>query len=87
MRVALSRDRLLVQPHWFAKWLAVALCLDLSHEIPVASIERVEESGEWRRYGRVEIRFRAAEGGEGRLLLYLREHRQFVEAVRGIVGR
>jgi len=83
--VRLSRDTLTVRPHWFARWLIALLGLDLYHQIPVVDIRGVEEKGEWWGYGKVEVRFAATGGEERRILLYLKRHREFAEALGRLI--
>jgi hypothetical protein len=70
---------LTIEPHWFAKWLIRLLALDLCHEIPIANIERVTGMGKWFSYGKVELQFQTVEGKDRTLLLYMKNHRDFVE--------
>jgi hypothetical protein len=82
MMIALSRSTLTIKPHWFARWLICLLGLDLCHEIPVANITGVTEVGKWFGYGKVEVQFESADGTTRRLLLYLKNHGDFVEKAR-----
>ena len=84
--VALSREVLTVQPHWFARWLIVLLGLDLCHEIPVTQIRGVTETGTWFSYGKVEVRFLAGDGEERRVLLYLKQYREFMNKARRLMS-
>ena len=87
MMIVLSRTTLIIKPHWFAKWLISLLRLDLCHEIPIASIESVAEIGKWSSYGKVELHFQTVEGEDRRILLYLKESRDFVEKVTNVIHR
>ncbi len=83
MKIVLSPSLLIVKPHWYAKWLIVLLQLDLCHEIPVSSIRSVRETGTWFSYGKVEISFRTTGGTVRKILLYLRNYREFAHMAAG----
>jgi len=77
--IVLSRKTLLIRPHWFAKWLISLLRLDLCYEIPITSIVAVTEMGKWASYGKVELRFKTAEGSDQKILLYVKKHLEFID--------
>jgi hypothetical protein len=77
--VILSRQNLVIKPHWFAKWLIDLLGLDLSHEISITNIRSVTAMGKWLNYGKVELRFETVKGEDRKILLYLKEYREFVD--------
>jgi hypothetical protein len=77
--IVLSRKKLTIRPHWFAKWLISLIGLDLNHEIPITRIRGIMEMGKWFSYGKVELRFETAEGEDRRLLLYMKKYREFVD--------
>ena len=81
MMIQLTRQTLTVKPHWFATWPISLLYLDLHHEIPIARVERVLEVGKWAGYGKVEVHFRAANGKDRTLLLFMKRSREFVDEV------
>jgi len=80
--VVLTRDKLEIRPHWFARLLVGLLLLDLSHEISVRNILDVTDLGEWLNRGKVELRFLTKGGDDRTILLYLKRHAEFVAAVR-----
>ena len=77
--VVLSRKKLMIKPHWYAKWLINLLGLDLSHEIPITNLRGVMEMGKWFSYGKVELRFETLEGEDRRILLYMKKYREFID--------
>ncbi|WP_456404913.1 hypothetical protein [Thiolapillus sp.] len=77
--VELTPQTLTVMPHRFAKWLAALLDLDLQHAIPVADILSVKETGA--HLNPVEVSFTLSDGSKRELLLYLKKHREFIEAI------
>jgi hypothetical protein len=81
MMIVLSGKRLMIKPHWFAKWLISLLQLDLCHEIPLTRIRGVKETGRWLNYGKVELLFQTVEGKDQKILLYMKKSREFVEKV------
>ncbi len=81
MMVVLSQKTLTINPHWFAKWLISLLGLDLSHEIPITNIRRVTEMGKWFSYGKIELHFETLEGGDKKILLYMKNYREFMDKV------
>ena len=85
--VVLSRTRLIIKPHWFAKWLISLLHLDLFHEIPIANIGDVVEVGKWSSYGKVELQFRTVQGKDRKIVLYLKKYHDFIEKVTNILLR
>ncbi len=85
MMIVLSREILIIKPHWFVNWLISLLHLDLCHEIPIASIRGVMEAGKWFSYGKVELHFQTVEGKDRKILLYLKKHREFVAKVTGAI--
>ncbi|RLB36721.1 MAG: hypothetical protein DRH12_15370 [Deltaproteobacteria bacterium] len=85
LRVTLSRNLLVIKPHWFAKWPIALLCMDLSHEIPIESISDVTEIGEWFNYTKVQVRFRSEGGEDKTILLYLKNGRDFVDKLQGLI--
>ncbi|MBT8127032.1 MAG: hypothetical protein HKP12_10490 [Gammaproteobacteria bacterium] len=87
MMIILSRKTLIIKPHWFAKWLISLLYLDLCHEIPITSIRNVREMGKWSNYGKVELHFQNVEGENQKILLYMKNYRDFVEMVSSAIHR
>jgi hypothetical protein len=81
MMIQLTRGTLTIKPHWFATWPIRLLRLDLRHEIPIGKIRRILEVGKWAGYGKVEVQFRAADGKDRTVLLFLRRSREFVDKV------
>ena len=77
--VVLSRENLVIKPHWFARWLINLLGLDLSHEIPITNIRGVMEMGKWFNYGKVELRFETVEGEDRKILLYIKKYSEFID--------
>jgi hypothetical protein len=85
LMIVLSRKTLIIKPHWFAKWFICLLHLDLCHEIPTASISRVMERGKGSSYGKVELHFQTVEGKAQKIVLYLKNYREFInQATRAI---
>jgi hypothetical protein len=84
--IALSKDMLIVKPHWFAIWMITALGLDLNHEIPVSQIKGVTQTGNWFGYGMVEVDFMTDANESRTLLLYLKKDSDFIEAVNSMIA-
>lgn len=87
MVVVLSRKKLMIKPHWFARWLIALLGLDLSHEIPIANIKGVMEMGKWFNYGKVELRFEAIDAEDRRILLYMKKYREFIDKATDAINQ
>ena len=85
IRITLTPETLVVMPQPLVKWLTVLLGLDLCHEVAVGDILAVRSLGEESGYGKIEIAFRAPEGGEKRLLLWLENGRSFIDAVQDVI--
>ena len=81
IKITLSRRKLTIEPHWFAKWLILPLRLDLCHEIPITSIRTVAEVGKWFSYGKVELHFDTVEGKHQKILLYIKKYRDFIDKI------
>ncbi len=81
MMIVLSPEKLRIKPHLFAKWLIGLLKLDLCHEIPIANITKIIETGKWHSYGKVEVHFRTADGKGHKILLYLKRSREFIDKI------
>ena len=84
--IVLSRKKLMIRPHGYAKWLISLLGLDLSHDIPVNRIRGIAEIGKWFSYAKVELRFENAWGEDRRLLLYMKKYREFVDKATTLAG-
>jgi hypothetical protein len=85
--VVLSPKKLMVKPHWYAKWLISLLGLDLSHEIPITNIRGAKEAGKWFSYGKVELRFETVEGEDRRILLYMKKYREFIDKATNAINQ
>ncbi len=85
MMVQLSRETLTIKPHWYARWITGLLGLDLCHEIPLSNIRFVAERGKWFSRGKIELHFAATGGEEGKILLYLKKHDEFMKVMKGAV--
>ena len=81
MMIVLSPSTLVIEPHWFAKWLISLLRLDLCHDIPITKIRNVREMGKWFNYGKVEVHFENFKGEDQKILLYMRNDRELVELI------
>jgi hypothetical protein len=79
--VSLSKETLIIRPHWFAGWLMHLLGLDLYHEIPVSKIRGVAASGKWFSRGEVVLHF-IFDGEERNVVLYLKKYHEFIEKVK-----
>jgi hypothetical protein len=79
MKIALSRKKVTIKPHWFASWLIRLLRLDLYHEIPLESIRTVDEIGRWYSYGKVQLKFQISNENDRKILLYMKRSAEFVE--------
>lgn len=86
MMIVLSRKTVMIKPHWFAKWLIILLRLDLCHEIPIENIRGALEVGKWYGYGKVELHFQAAGGKDQKILLYMKQYREFVDKVTSAIN-
>ncbi|MDY6791884.1 MAG: hypothetical protein SWH54_11525 [Thermodesulfobacteriota bacterium] len=80
--VVLSRETLIIKPHWFAKLLINLLCLDLYHQIPINNIKSVTQIGKWFGYGKVELYFVTGSGEKQKILLYMKKYHQFIDTVQ-----
>ena len=85
MSVSLTKDILTIKPHWFAIWMITALGLDLNHEIPIAQIKGVTQTGSWFGYGMVEVDFRTDTNENRTILLYLKKDDEFIEAINTMI--
>ena len=85
--IVLSRKKLLIRPHWYAKWLISLLGLDLSHNIPNNRIRGIKALGKWFSYGKVELRFEKAGGEERSILLYMKKYREFVDKTTNTINQ
>ena len=85
--IVLSRRMLTITPHGIAKWFFGLLRLDLCHDIPITSIRGVREKGRWHRYGKVELHFLTVRGEDRRILLYLKKHREFINATTNAMNQ
>ena len=85
--VVLSREKLMIKPHWYVKWLINLLGLDLCHEIPIANIRGVVEMGKWFSYGKVELRFETVEGEDRRILLYMKKYCEFIDKATKAINK
>ena len=85
--IVLSRKKLMIRPHWYAKWLISLLGLDLSHDIPIHRIRGIMELGKWFSYGKVELRFEKAGGEERSILLYMGRYREFVDKTTNAINQ
>ena len=77
--VVLSRENLVIKPHWFAGWLIWLLGLDLNHKIPITNIRGVMEMGKWFNYGKVQLLFETVEGEDRKILLYMKKYSEFID--------
>ncbi len=82
MLVVLSPEMLTIKPHWFAGWMITILGLDLCHEIPINSIYRAKELDRWFSRGKVEVRFVTPEREKRKVLLYLKNPGEFIDALK-----
>ncbi len=83
--IVLSRNVLIIRPHWFVTWLINLLHLDLCHEIPITRIRNVRETGTWFNYGKVEVQFYNVQGEDQKILLFMKNYRDFVELIADTV--
>jgi len=82
--VVLTSEKLMIKPHWFARWIISLIGLDLCHEIPVRNIRGVTETGKWFNYGKVELDTVTKDGGNQKILLYLKKYREFYEISKSV---
>jgi len=87
MMIVLSRNTLIIKPHWFARWLISLLRLDLCHKISIGNIKGVREMGKWFSFGKVELHFQTEKGTDQQILLYMKKHHEFIEKVRSAIHR
>ena len=87
MSITLSKDVLIIKPHYFALWMITALGLDLNHEIPITYIKNVTQTGKWFGYGMVEVDFRIDTGENRTILLYLKKDREFIDTISEMIAR
>ena len=84
--ISLSNDVLTIKPHWFAIWMITALGLDLNHEIPIAQIKHVIQTGNWLGYGIVEVDFKTDTNENRTIMLYLKKDSEFIEALNQVIA-
>ncbi|MBW1728447.1 MAG: hypothetical protein JRH13_00015 [Deltaproteobacteria bacterium] len=84
--IVLSRETLIIKPHWFARWILSLLALDLNHEILTNNIKGITEVGKWFSYGKVELHFVTVEGADRRIWLYMKKYQEFIDKVKNIIG-
>lgn len=85
MMIILSAKTLTIKPHWFAGWMISLLHLDLCHEVPLANIRGVRETGRWFSHGKVELHFRTKKDEDQRILLYLKKSGEFVDKLASAI--
>ena len=85
--VVLSRETLMIRPHWFAKWLISLLGLDLCHKIPITNIRGVTERGKWFSYGKIELHFVTTDGKNQRILLYMKKYQEFIGTAKNAMDK
>ena len=85
MMVVLYRNKLMIKPHWYVRWLINLLGLDLCHEIPITNIKGVMEVGKWFSYGKVEVRFNTVAGEDRSILLYMKKYSEFIDKVKNVI--
>ena len=85
--VVLSRENLVIRPHWFARWLINLLGLDLNHEIPITNIRGVMQIGKWFNYGKVELCFETFEGEDRKILLYMKKYHEFIDRAKKAINQ
>ena len=78
--VRLSRTRLEITPRALAGWVIRLLGLDLRHEVPIDRITSARHVGDWHSYGKVLVAFDDDQGNGREVLLYLKNHREFLTA-------
>jgi hypothetical protein len=87
MMIVLSRETLLIKPHWFAKWFISLFHLDLCHEVPISSITSVTEMGKCSGYGKVELHFLTGQGEDKKILLFMKKSREFCDKATSVIRR
>ncbi len=87
IKVLLTREKLTIRPHWFARWPIGLLRLGLNHEIPVTNIRGLTEMGKWGGMGKVEVRFVTAHGDEQTVWLYLRKYSEFIQVAKRTISQ
>jgi hypothetical protein len=85
--VLLTREKLVIRPHWFASWLVGLLRLDLRHEIPVTNIRGLTDMGKWGGMGKVEVRFVTAQGDNRAVWLYLKRYSEFIQIAKQTISQ
>ena len=78
IQVSLTRDLLIVRPHWLIGWIIFLLHLDLHHKILIEHIKSIKSKGSWFGYDKVEVVFSGNSDGENRILLYLKRHEELL---------
>ena len=82
IQVALTKDLLIVRPHWLIGWIIFLLRLDLHHTIPIEQIKSIKSKGSWYSYDKVEVVFRGNSDSESKILLYLKKHEEFLSKLK-----
>ncbi|MBU1998572.1 MAG: hypothetical protein ABIG46_05675 [Candidatus Omnitrophota bacterium] len=86
MQVKVSPEAITIKPRSSMAWLMDLLCLDLNHVIPIPDIKTILPQGQWSKYGKVEVTF-VSGGQEKKVLLYLKNDRQFIDAVNSLMKK
>lgn len=87
IEVTLTKQRLIIKAHWYAKWLINLLALDQCHEVPLSRIRDIKVKGKWHAgIGIVDVHFTTPEGDDRILSLYLRKHTKFADAAKALLS-
>jgi len=84
MMIILSRETLLIKPHWYAKLPISLLGLDLCHEITLNQITSITKIGTWFSYNKIELRFSTKDGDNRLLWLYMKKDVEFMNKVKAV---
>ena len=85
--VKLTKEKLTIEPHWYAKWLISLLALDQCHEIPINKIKDIKEKGKWHGFGIVDVHFLTEDGDDRTISLYLKKYDRFADAAKNLLHR
>ena len=87
MMITLSKENLLIQPHWYAKLPILLLGLDLCHEIALNKITGIAKIGTLFSYNKVELRFSTKDGDTRILWLYMKKDVEFINKVKAVTDK
>jgi len=86
IHISLDSEKLIIKPHWFARWIIALLNLDLSYEIPISQIKNIANLGSSFGFVQLKISFVQNERA-GDLFLFLKKADEFLKLFPDSVSR